>query len=190
MLLSQFEILCDRIIPAFSTNKNTWKVQCSLCTLSLFFATMRCLKRHPVCFRAAWGSRDVFAGTESVPALCEKAGAQLATRRAIARKGLVIPTTFRSSQREGAERCPLDVSRMSETFLLPECIPVAWNTVNPGDAAGSVGRKNGFFLPGEQIRCDSDFRQVYCGTLRKERVREEPLPSANRFRPYTPLLPI
>jgi len=55
MLISQFGILCDRIIPALSTNVNTWKVQCSLCTLSLFFPTMRCLRRPPVCFWAASG---------------------------------------------------------------------------------------------------------------------------------------
>jgi hypothetical protein len=46
------------------------------------------------------------------------------------------------------------------------------------------------FWPWEQIRCDPDFRQVYCGTLRKERVGEEALPSLSRFRGYTPLLAI
>jgi hypothetical protein len=53
-------------------------------------------------------------------------------------------------------------------------------------SAGSLGARTDSFRPWEQIRCDPDFREVYCNTLRKERVRK---PATQRFRGCTPLLP-
>ena len=72
-----------------------------------------------------------------------------------------------------------------------ECIPFARNSVNPGDADGSLGaRTDSFRAPWEQIRRDPDFRQVYCSMLRNERIREGFHAALSLFGEYTPLLPI
>lgn len=110
----------------------------------------------------------------------ETAEAQLPTRRTIARKGMVIATTFPSSRREcrSSRAVPSDVSRMPETFLSAGVYTLCAEHCESGRCRWISGRKNGFFSAAiGQIRCDPDFQQVYCGTLRKKRVREGPPPS-------------
>ena len=78
--------------------------------------------------------------------------------------------------------CVANVGDVSSAGMYTCCV----EHCQSGRCRWIYGRKNGFFLPGEQIRCDPDFREVYCNTLRKERVRK---PATQRFRGCTPLLP-